>query len=55
MAPQTSFEPTSCPEIKITLSTEDIAPLYIPPHLQSDDDLAIQRLLANGPPSPRSA
>ena len=37
------------------LVTEDIVPLYIPPHLQSDNDLAIQRLLADGPPSPRSA
>ena len=54
MAPQSSFQPTSSPEIEITLSTEDIAPLYIPPRLQSDDDLAIQRLLADGPPSPRS-
>ena len=55
MAPQSSFQPTSCPEVEIALSTEDIAPLYIPPRLQSDDDLAIQRLLADGPPSPRSA
>ena len=55
MAPQTSFQPTSCPEVDIALSTEDITPLYISPRLQSDDDLAIQRLLADGPPSPRSA
>ena len=55
MAPQSSFQSTPCPEVEIALSTEDIAPLYIPPRLQSDDDLAIQRLLADGPPSPRSA
>ena len=55
MAPQSSFQPTSCPEVEIALSSEDIAPLYIPPRLQSDDDLAIQRLLADSPPSPHSA
>ena len=55
MATQSSFQPTSCPEVEIALSTEDIAPLYIPPRLQFDDDLAIQRLLADGPPSLRSA
>ena len=55
MAPQSSFQPTPSPEIEIALSTEDIAPLYIPLCLQLDDDLAIQRLLADGPPSPRSA
>ena len=54
MAPQSSFAPTSCPEVEIALSTEDIAPLYIPPRLQSNNNLAIQRLLADGPPSPRS-
>ena len=55
MAPQSSFQPPSPPEIEIALSTEDITPLYIPPRLQSDDDLAIQRLLADDPPSPHSA
>ena len=55
MASQSPFQPTSCPEVEIALSTEDITPLYIPPRLQSDDDLAIQRLLADGPPSPHSA
>ena len=55
MASQSSFQPTPCTEVEIALPTEDIAPLYIPPRLQSDDDLAIQRLLAGSPPSPHSA
>ena len=50
-----SFQPTSCPDIKITLSTENIVPLYVPLTCQVKDDSYIAKLLAQGAPSPRTA
>src|ERR1700722_225874 len=55
MASPLSFQPTSCPEVEIALSTEDIAPLYVPPPPSDPETSSVQRLLAHGPPSPRSA
>ena len=50
-----SFQPTSCPDIKIALSTENIVPLYVPLTRQVKDDSYIAKLLAQGAPSPRTA
>jgi hypothetical protein len=54
MASTSSFQPTSCPEVEIALSTEEIAPRYLHPEQEADPTF-VQTLLAKGPPSPRSA
>ena len=47
-----SSQPTTCSEVEIALSTEDIVPRYLHPEQEVS---LVQKLLATGPPSPRSA
>ena len=47
-----SSQPISRPDIEAALSTEDVAPRYLHPKQEVS---FVQKLLATGPPSPRSA
>ena len=47
-----SSQSIPCPEVEIALSTDDIAPRYL--HPEQEPSL-VQKLLAQGPPSPCSA